>query len=75
MTAGVTGAWCFFQGHALEQRHHPEGVCRLHPEAAARAAAGQGAGEPPEEAGARQSTSHVEDTGKTMDMMLGGLIN
>lgn len=59
-----------FQGHALEQRHHPEGIRRLHQEAAAGAAEGQGAGEPAEEAGARQSTSHVEDTGKQLRMTL-----
>lgn len=59
----LTALWVF-QGHALEQRHHPEGVRRLHQEAAAGAAEGEGAGEPPEEAGARQSTSDVEDTGK-----------
>lgn len=53
-----------FQGHALEQRHHPEGISGLHQEATAGTAEGQGAGESPEEARARQSTSDVEDTGK-----------
>lgn len=52
------------KGHALEQRHHPEGLRRLHQEAAAGAAEGQGAGEPAEEAGARQPTPDAEDTGK-----------
>ena len=52
------------KGHALEQRHHPEGLCGLHQEAAAGAAEGQGAGEPAEEAGARQPTPDAEDTGK-----------
>lgn len=47
------------KGHALEQRHHPEGVRGLHQEAAAGAAEGQGAGEPAEEAGARQPTPHA----------------
>ena len=53
------------QRHAVEQGHHPQGVCGLHPQAAAGAAAGQGAGEPAEEAGAHQPASHVEDTGET----------
>ena len=53
------------QRHAVEQGHHPEGVRGLHPQAAAGAAAGQGAGEPAEEAGAHQPPSHVEDTGET----------
>lgn len=52
------------KGHALEQRHHPEGLCGLHQEAAAGAAEGQGAREPAEEAGARQPTPDAEDTGK-----------
>lgn len=55
---------CLLKGHALEQRHHPEGLRGLHQEAAAGAAAGQGAGEPAEEAGARQPTPDAEDTGK-----------
>lgn len=55
---------CGVQGHALEQRHHPEGVGGLHQEASAGAAEGQGAGQPPEEARACQPTSDVEDTGK-----------
>ena len=54
----------WFQGHALEQRHYLEGVSGLYQETTARAAEGQGAGDSPEEARARQSTSDVEDTGK-----------
>lgn len=55
---------CLLKGHALEQRHYPEGLRGLHQEAAAGAAEGQGTGEPAEEAGARQPTSDAADTGK-----------
>lgn len=52
------------QGHAVEQGHDPQGVRGLHPQAAAGAAEGQGAGEPAEEAGAHQPPSDAEDTGE-----------
>lgn len=59
------------KGHALEQRHHPEGLRGLHQEASAGAAEGQGAREPAEEAGARQPTPDAEDTGKCVFMPFG----
>lgn len=42
------------QGDAVEQRHHPEGVGGLHPQAAERAAAGAGDGGEAAEAGDHQ---------------------
>lgn len=63
----ITGSSVIFQRHALEQRNHPEGISGLHQEAAAGTAEGQGAGEPSEEARARQPTSDVEDTGKDFE--------
>lgn len=54
----------FLQGHALEQRHHPEGLGGVHKVAAEGAAACAGAGEPSEKAGASKQETSAEDPGK-----------
>lgn len=55
------------QRHALEQRHHPEGLGGVHKVAAERAAARPGAGEPSEEAGAGEQETAAEDPGNNYD--------
>lgn len=51
------------QRHALEQRHHPQGLGGVHQVAAEGAAARSRAGEPPEEAGAGQQEAAAQDPG------------
>lgn len=64
-TSGITfNVPSFLQRHALEQRHHPEGLGGVHPLAAEGAAARQGAGESTEEAGTSQQAAAAEDPGE-----------
>lgn len=51
------------QRHALEQRHHPQGLGGVHQVAAEGAATCSRAGEPPEEAGAGQQEAAAQDPG------------
>lgn len=57
--------WLWLQGRALEQGHHPEGLCGLHPEDAERPAEVPGAGEPLSASGDDQQAALASHPGLT----------
>lgn len=60
------------QGRALEQGHHPQGLCRLHPEDAEGPAEVPGAGEPLAASGGDQQAALAPHPGRAHALALAG---